>query len=155
MKEFEALIEKYESITIDDIKKVSAKTGSFSGADTANGLTGYGAKFSCTLCVAVDGFCNDCTWNTLTGDKCGVKDTGRTYIHIFDAETPKELLQAFKNRAAYMRKVLNIKVAEFENEWNVSVVSKTIDDKKVHHVHGHSSTEAETKLEVIKNYLKE
>ena len=104
LPEFKALIERYESVTIEDIVD---KWGDDNDASfTAGLLTGYGSAETCTLCKAVDLECDECVWKCLTGSMCSNERINTTYWGIMDATTPTELLTAFRARAAYMRKVL-------------------------------------------------
>lgn len=104
LPEFKALIERYESVTIEDIVD---KWGDDNDASfTAGLLTGYGSAETCTLCKAVNVECYACVWRCLTSSLCSCDRTNTTYWDIMDATTPTELLTAFRARAAYMRKVL-------------------------------------------------
>jgi len=108
-KEFDALIIKYESITIDDILK-DAYCKNITIAMIAKKLTGYGSTNSCTLCIAIGlislrSNCKDCEWVKLTGEKCYLSINEDTYVAVFQAKTYGELLEAFRNRAKYMREV--------------------------------------------------
>ena len=101
-KEFLELIERYESITIEEIEE-AWKVGPVT---TAQVLTGYGSPHTCTLCKKVN-WCNDCQWYILTESRCFQINNGNTYDAIGKASNPKRLNQAFINRAKYMKEVLN------------------------------------------------
>ena len=101
-KEFLALIEKYESITIEEIEKVWHREAGV----TANSLTGYGRSESCILCRAVDVHCFQCEWVKLTLNKCSRGDNFSSYALIADVKTPEQLRQAFVNRTKHMKEVL-------------------------------------------------
>ena len=105
IKEFKELIEKYESITLEDIVLAEATVDVFEyGFDIAQYLTGYGSKNSCMLCGAINSDCSQCVWGKVEFNfGCIVHPTFKA---IENAEDAKELLQAFKNRAAYMREWL-------------------------------------------------
>lgn len=113
LPEFKALIERYESITIEEIKAISGDDDRYFDSEYVMAvLTGFGRTVSCSLCVAV-GHKNIYTYNC---HKCvygGNPDTGEfkcaqhpTYDAIEDAATPSQLLTAIRNRAAYMRTLL-------------------------------------------------
>lgn len=106
LKEFIELIEKYRSITIEDIEEAIDKHGNFDAFGIANVLTGYGFASTCSLCIrAID--CNDCAWKVLSGCSCSFLMNGETYELIWSSQNKDDLLTAFKIRADYMEKVLN------------------------------------------------
>ena len=108
LKEFKALIKKYESITIEEIYK--AKDPNDDMFDRAKKITGFGSFSSCTLCQALgdvvrDG-CDGCVWVVKAENTCGQGENVFTYDDIAEAENPAELLAAFKERAKYMKPIL-------------------------------------------------
>jgi len=110
LPEFKALIERYESITLEDIE--SNYFIIFDAITIANKLTGYGKTPTCTLCQAaknewdmVD--CSLCVYGDKVG--CTLAENKKTYYAISEAESPKQLLKAFKARARHMRKILKAK----------------------------------------------
>jgi hypothetical protein len=111
IKEFIALAEKYEVITLDEIKEVWDEDNFFGNTaafDAAQNLTGFGRKQTCTLCSAVNGLCNDCVYGFEYG--CISKENEETYLEIENSETPIKLKIAFRKRAEFMRnKIKNVK----------------------------------------------
>lgn len=110
LPEFKALIERYESVTIEEIQE---KWGDDNDASfTAGLLTGYDSQSTCTLCKAVPkdnggyALCKYCTWVSITENICFQGDNRITYEAIDEAKSPEHLLTAFRARAAYMRQVL-------------------------------------------------
>lgn len=116
LKEFKELIERYESITIEEIEA----TGDFVIDDafirgllkqsTINKLTGFGTKKSCKLCSAIENdFCEGCVYdigkNNL-GVSCTIDQFEESFNLIRDAENAEELLLAIKKRAIVMREHL-------------------------------------------------
>lgn len=111
----EALAKTYESMTLKKIEK--AWRGSF-GYGAAKKLTGFGNIGKCRLCVAStekdnrDHDCTNCihiTGAVSDNIPCiGARgaETDYTYYDISGAETPEELLKAYKKRAEYIRKLL-------------------------------------------------
>ncbi len=100
IKEFQALVERYETITLDEIKEEWEKFG----CNTANALTGYGDIHTCTLCRAVRLECEECVHGSNAKLMCAPCSQQETYRAIHDAETAGELLSAFRDRAKYLRK---------------------------------------------------
>ncbi len=105
-KEFEELIQRYESITLEQINDVWVDNQIRS--DAANKLTGFGGS-NCTLCLSVNKVCRDCVWSTGQRDdfiSC-ISNTNRnigdSYLNIQYPKTPENILSAFKVRAKVMR----------------------------------------------------
>lgn len=109
-KEALELMERYETITLEEILKEWYVNGDL----TALGITGYGKFAYCTLCVScgvhsrsyMEKCCN-CFWEIITGDLCTKESNSKTYTRIEDATTPLKLRNAFRARAKYMRKIHN------------------------------------------------
>lgn len=113
LAQFEELIVKYLSITLDDINK----TGEFIDYEeaycrkcntTAGNLTGYGSFDTCVLCKSaayIDSRCKNCAWYFFEPNfeneeyPCSVHIS---YFRIHHAKIPEQLLIAFHKRAAYM-----------------------------------------------------
>ena len=112
LKQFNELIERYETIQIDEINSIWL----FHSKRSALHLTGFGSCGTCTLCQAVyddlneEPDCTECVWRITFG--CWLYEKGKTYDAIKKCETPAELLQAYRNRAKAMRKFLNNKLKE-------------------------------------------
>ena len=114
IKEFKALIKRYESITAEEIEDSRDNWGEI----RHDRLTGFGNASTCSLCKPcmndklVD--CAKCVYAiniNYTGQGCypcisrdGV--TFCTYNDIDEAYTPEELLLAYKARAKHMRGIL-------------------------------------------------
>ncbi|MCF8008168.1 MAG: hypothetical protein K9K32_00255, partial [Halanaerobiales bacterium] len=109
-KTFKKLIKRYENITREEIaRKVdnySDEKGNLEWYILKRDLTGFGDAADCILCKEVKKQCGHCAWMKLTESKCFEKENGKTFNQIDDAETIESLYQAYKDRAKYMRKVL-------------------------------------------------
>lgn len=110
LKEFKELIERYASITLEEIENADA----YISLNKANLLTGFGNYKTCRLCISVNRRCSDCCWCHVTGYICNDDDNKETFEDISDAITNEALLSAFKARAKYMREVLE----RWENKLN-------------------------------------
>lgn len=115
IKEFKALILRYESITLEEIHSA--------GCD-AQALTGLGKYTKCILCIAAqrvnyinDFSCTKCLWFRSVSAKERDNDIycineGKnklTYYAMSDASysgNDEKLLQAYRERAKHMRSVL-------------------------------------------------
>lgn len=107
IKQAKALIKKYRSITLKEIKENWQKKTPYyyAGNLTAKILTGFGDPLTCTLCKAVNMNCENCIYDGRIF--CGVNENLKTYNAIRYAETPKQLLKAFHARANHIEKLLN------------------------------------------------
>jgi len=125
LKEFKELIIRYETITLEEIKKewnirkdvvgenedvgyyTIRKLNEDVGYYTIRKLTGFGSPWCCTLCQAAKTVndivcCDDCVYGESYG--CFHNENEKTYQKIEDAKTPKGLLTAIRNRAKHLRK---------------------------------------------------
>lgn len=125
IKAFNALLKRYESITFEEIKRQWDYNFSsypwVDAGDVARDLTGFGSIEACTLCTAIEGnqlaetnvdfkhwICPKCVYYRKRKDTmmfcCNTGKSRDTYQGIDEAHTPEELLEAFRNRAKYLRK---------------------------------------------------
>ena len=99
------LIERYNEITIDDVDK----HGVLSSFDKANKLTGYGMETTCILCTACNLKCIDCIYdNSIIYAGCSGGLNKPTFDAIDNARTARQLVFAFKNRAAHISKIVEL-----------------------------------------------
>lgn len=105
-QEFIALAERYCSMTLEEIQEAWDDTAFW----TIKILTGFGTKETCTLCKAVTdvGFpnCQICEWHKLTGSLCNKNENMDTFIKIYVARDPYQLLTAVHARGAYMKTLI-------------------------------------------------
>lgn len=102
IKEFKQLIERYESITLEEIRE---------NQEDPLLLTGFGSSYSCKLCTNIQVFtdnCTGCVYHEIerTIYSCNFGKNEKTYQMISSAENANDLLKAFKARAGYMRQIL-------------------------------------------------
>ena len=112
---FKALIEKYESITLEELQEAGKRHDheyiyrKEYIHRSLEDITGFGNSHKCTLCFAKANRCEDCVW---TIDACsslgyiGYACVNDTYDDISDAGSFEDLLIAIKARAKYMREFL-------------------------------------------------
>jgi hypothetical protein len=96
IKEFKGLIDRYESIILEEISKEWGAHGL--AFWVARKLTGFGSQEKCTLCCAAQGDCSKCVYGWTLA--C---TTHMSYRYIDMAISPEKLLIAFRERAKYMR----------------------------------------------------
>ena len=72
LKAFDDLIEKYESLTVEDLRLTSERNLYISAKDALNLITGFGIRKTCTLCQSIEKFnshivkeikCHLCVYN--------------------------------------------------------------------------------------------
>ena len=113
LEEFKALIERYESITLEEIK------GAFDihlPFYVRKNLTGFGSEYTCSLCTAigkvpsVDSFysCGPCVYwvSAYRNYGCCEGENMESFDKISDAKTPEDLFSAYRERAKHMRSLL-------------------------------------------------
>lgn len=98
--EFITLIKRYESITLEEVES-NYEGGIFSGYDIANRLTGFGNTSTCSLCLATCHNCIECVYGKNKGCVKGI--FAKSSDDIENSDSPKELLNAFRNRAKVLR----------------------------------------------------
>lgn len=99
---FKKLIERYETISLDEIKEEYLKP---SNINAKNNLTGFGDISKCTLCRKA-GPCNNCVYASeyFSGVLYCTDGINRaTYYRILGADTPRKLLNAYRARAKFLR----------------------------------------------------
>lgn len=103
IKEFQALVKRYETITLEEIDEQW-----YYNENIARDLTGIGSPHTCTLCLAVGRVesglcdCSSCVYNKFYG--CVQGENSESYDNIIEAESPEGLLSAFHARAEHLRK---------------------------------------------------
>lgn len=114
LKEFKELIERYESITIEEIEETGKFVSDYpfvKHQSTINKLTGFGKSTTCVLCNAIiHNHCDGCVY--LNGSninfmlKCTQFQFKKSFDNIRNASNAEELLSAIKERAIVMREHL-------------------------------------------------
>jgi len=104
IKEFQALVDRYEKITFKEIEEAMEMKKDV----TAKALTGFGSIFTCTLCVAViddkDEWTTDCEKCVYGGStNCCKNENEASYNEICVAITAGQLFEAYRARAEYLR----------------------------------------------------
>jgi len=100
-KEFVERVQRYETISLKEIKEEWLINDDKNGHYVAQALTGFGRNNTCTICRAVNSNCNICVYGGYYG--CISNKNVDTYNGINNAETPRQLLNRFRKRAKHMR----------------------------------------------------
>ena len=99
------------------INKIFYYDGNFCSNDIANILTGFGERGSCTLCLSSaedkyeDKICENCIYQLTDNGFCNLGEAKETFMDIRYAENSEKLLLAFKNRANFLSKLIDITVS--------------------------------------------
>lgn len=113
------LLEKYQSITLDELTMVWLKLEldsecEIQGSDVLAEITGFGCTGTCTLCqeaksLKVDGefFCNHCIYSVHGYPSIDMLCVDHTYEAIVDAENEKQLFDAIQNRIKYLKETID------------------------------------------------
>ena len=100
IKEFKALIERYETIELKEIKKVFED---YYPIHAKRKLTGFNSLDTCTLCLNVNGYCNKCVYKIERGCIRLNKELKESYYRLKDADTPIKFKNECRNRAKVLR----------------------------------------------------
>lgn len=107
IKEFKALVERYESITLEEIESKWDLPFTYPHEKIACRYTGFGRYYDCSLCVAIkkEAFNSKCRQCVYEGDlNCQNDQNAESYYEIENAMYSTELLSAFRARAEHLRK---------------------------------------------------
>ena len=63
LKEAKKLLEKYKSITLEQLEEAYDEVGLKRGDEILSEITGFGQTSSCILCLAVDEVCENCIYS--------------------------------------------------------------------------------------------
>ena len=104
-KEFIVLMNRYETITLEEIKEAWENSYVKRGHDVAQSLTGFGGSSTCTLCLAVKEDCSKCVYGRSERGWYGCLDKphDKTYHNIDHTKTPLQLRNALRKRAKHMK----------------------------------------------------
>ncbi len=105
LKEFKALIKRYESITLEEIEE--KEVCSYISSSVVKELTGFGSDLTCPLCKAVKRKCSICVYGKkVSFFGCLYNENTKTYDRIESANTPLKLRNAFRARAKHMKTLI-------------------------------------------------
>ncbi len=122
LKEAKELVEKYRSITLEQITEYwnsMSVAEQFSKAEKKKmlkRLTGFGQATYCSLCKQIYlSNCETCIYEIITDSVCYAGDNSSTYRKIADFTSCTELLQAYRKRADYLQSLIDIAEKEVNN----------------------------------------
>lgn len=105
IKEFKILINRYETITSQEVKETWDKIEILhnKGLYVANTLTGFGWSDKCMLCSSCNYNCHLCVYKIEVGCVNLLDTLKKSYYRISEADSPLKLYNAFRNRAKVLR----------------------------------------------------
>lgn len=118
LKEARELLEKYQSITLDNIERIYLEgqedNCTIDGHDVLNRLVGFGEEETCVLCKAVQGNCDICIYKFREPEGfCTPPCVDLIYREICDSLNPKDTFNALQKRISYLKHV--IQYYEYQN----------------------------------------
>jgi hypothetical protein len=118
LKEAKELLEKYESITLEEIERTYLENQErhylFDGHDVLNKLVGFGDENTCMLCKAVQGECDNCIYKFREREGFAIPPcVDLIYREICDSFNPKDTFKALQKRISYLEHV--IQYYEYQN----------------------------------------
>lgn len=105
LKEAKELLEKYKSITLEQLEKVYGEVDLKWGDGVLNKITGFGQTSSCTLCLAVNEVCENCIYSFRIQER-SVPCLDNIYNEISKAKNAEDLFVAIQKRISYLTKVI-------------------------------------------------
>lgn len=105
LKAAKELLEKYKSITLEQLEEDYEGDFIPLGFDILNKITGFGETTSCILCKAVNGVCVNCIYSfRISGRKVPCLD--EIYKEMENATSAEELYNALQKRISYLTHVI-------------------------------------------------
>lgn len=105
LKEAKELLEKYKSITLEQLEKDYKENPILVGFDFLNKITGFGDTNSCILCTAVNEGCVNCIYSFRI-DERPFPCLDKIYIEMDRATSAEELFNAIQKRISYLTHVI-------------------------------------------------
>lgn len=105
LKEAKELLEKYKSITLEQLEEDYEKDPILSGFDILNKITGFGNTTSCILCKAVNEECVNCIYSFRI-DERPFPCIDKIYTEMDKATSAEELFNAIQKRISYLTHII-------------------------------------------------
>lgn len=108
LKEAKELLEKYKSITLEELKeKYEKKYAYTTGFHVLNAITGFGSIKDCILCQKVYCRCCNCIYSfRIDNKKLKGPCVDIIYQEMMSALSAEELFNAIQKRISYLTKVI-------------------------------------------------
>ena len=97
LKEAKELLERYKSITLEQLKDKYYLFSYLKGRTILNKITGFGSS-DCILCKGVNCSCKNCIYSFRIKNECTVPCTDIIYNEMHNATSAEELYNAIQIR---------------------------------------------------------
>lgn len=107
MKNIEAakkLLEKYKSITLEELKQKYKKFSGYKGKLIMSTFTSFGTVY-CILCTSANGTCSNCIYS-FRNEKSALQCMDTIYKEMENATSAEELYNAIQKRISYMNHII-------------------------------------------------
>ena len=106
LKEAKELLERYKSITLEQLEKAYGKEIPFKmGDEVLNKITGFGKTYSCILCLAVNEVCENCIYSFRLQER-NTPCLDKIYNEMCNALNAEDLFAAIQKRISYLTNVI-------------------------------------------------
>ena len=104
LKEAKELLEKYKSITLEQLEQKYKKFPGYNGNLIMRTFTDFGTIY-CILCKSVNGYCSKCIYS-FRDEKPTPQCVDLIYKEMESAESAEELFNAIQKRISYLTHVI-------------------------------------------------
>lgn len=105
LKEAKKLLEKYKSITLEQLEETYDEVALKWGDEVLNEITGFGQTDSCMLCIAVNEVCKNCIYSfRLPSESSPCID--EIYDEMCCALNAEDLFAAIQKRISYLTHII-------------------------------------------------
>lgn len=105
LKEAKELLEKYKSITLEQLENYFKLYSFLKGKGILNRITNFGTV-NCLLCVGARCFCRNCIYSFRTTNKWDIPCMDIIYREMAEATSAEELFNALQKRISYLTHVI-------------------------------------------------
>lgn len=106
LKEAKELLEKYKSITLEQLEEAYKENPYACGEKVMCNITGFGKVDSCIICSAVNNRCNRCIYSFRMKEAEDVPCLDIIYNEMCDAKNSEELYSAIQKRISYLTHII-------------------------------------------------
>ena len=106
LKEAKKLLEKYKSITLEELKEKYEKYPYITGFHVLNAMTGFGSIKDCIICQKACNICSNCIYSFRQDVQKWNPCMDIIYQEMAEALSAKELFNAIQKRISYLTHVI-------------------------------------------------
>lgn len=105
LKEAKELLEKYKSITLEQLENYFKSYPFLKGKDILNRITNFGT-IDCLICEGARCFCENCIYSFRIKNKWNTPCKDIIYREMAEATSAEELFNALQKRISYLTHVI-------------------------------------------------